>query len=582
MAELGTVYVDVKGDFDQFGKETSSKMGGFATKAAGIFAAAFAAKKIFDFGTAAVNEAVSLNESANAVAQTFTGTALPAVQALGDKAAESFGLSTAEFNTMAVQFAGFAEKIDSTDVGGVIEDVGTRVADFASVMNLDVNEAASEFQSIMAGSSEVARKYGLDVSAAAVEQFALENGLAASKAEITEAHKIQARYGILMQQTEKWAGDFAETSDELANNTRIAQAEFANAKAELGQALLPVLTQVVSMARDHLIPLVTTLSPVFALLGDAIAQLAPFVIELVASLVPLVAKIMPPLVKILTIAFDIFMKLAEPIIQLIDVALTPIIEIVMLLVDDLAGALVPALIAFADAVVALTPLILLLTDLLRPVFDIVGMLAKLIGAALGGAIRAIVDIITSWTRKLTPLIRFLTELFGHIKSALNGVLPGLLRWFREMPGKILGVVQNAGEWLIDTGRDLISGLLEGIKDVAGNIWKWIKDNILGGIVDGVKNFFGIGSPSKVMMGIGRDITLGMAMGIEQRSGLVSRAVNGLMSVPTGSFGLGMPSLAGVGAAEGGDTITINTVNAGSRLAREVGEELAWQRRTAGI
>ena len=50
MADLGTVYVDVEGDFDSFGKKSESKFGTIGKAAAGVFAAAFAGVKLFDFG----------------------------------------------------------------------------------------------------------------------------------------------------------------------------------------------------------------------------------------------------------------------------------------------------------------------------------------------------------------------------------------------------------------------------------------------------------------------------------------------------------------------------------------------------
>src|SRR5690606_41067702 len=92
---------------------------------------------------------------------------------------------------------------------------------------------------------------------------------------MTEAIKVQARYGLLMQATDKWAGDFANTSDQLANSTRIAQAQFKEAQAELGDALLPVMEDVVNMVRASLIPLLAQLAPVFAQVGGSIGIVLP-------------------------------------------------------------------------------------------------------------------------------------------------------------------------------------------------------------------------------------------------------------------------------------------------------------------
>ena len=206
--------------------------------------AGFAVEQVFAFGKAAVTAASDLAESANAVAVTY-GDATDSITQLAQDAVDAYGMSTTEFNSFAVQFSGFAEQIagDGGDVSAVIDDMGTRIADFASVHNLSLSEASSKFQSAMAGSSEVVRQYGIDVGAAAVEQYILQNGIADTKAEITEADKVLARYSLLMQETAQWSGDFANTQDSLANVTRRLEARLGDLQAELGTYLLPLVEE---------------------------------------------------------------------------------------------------------------------------------------------------------------------------------------------------------------------------------------------------------------------------------------------------------------------------------------------------
>ena len=141
------------------------------------------------------------------------GEAADGILALGENASTSFGLSRQEFNAFAVQFSGFTQQIAGAggDVIGVTEELTTRIADFASVLNLDVAEAAQVFQSSLAGETEPIRRFGYDLSAAAVEAHALATGMISSKSEMTEAIKVQARYSLLMESTSKVAGDFQNT-----------------------------------------------------------------------------------------------------------------------------------------------------------------------------------------------------------------------------------------------------------------------------------------------------------------------------------------------------------------------------------
>lgn len=205
--------------------------------------------------------ASDLNESINATEVTF-GDAADGIKKLGDEAAEALGLSKAEFLQMSTGFAAFAKTIagDGGDVVKTIDDLTTRASDFASVMNLDVGRAMQLFRSGLAGETESLRQFGIDVSSATVEQFALANGLARSKKELTEQVKIQARYGVILEQTSHMAGDFANTSGDLANSQRILSAQFKDLQDNIGTGVLPMMEQLVSMA-GSVAGVFTNLSP---------------------------------------------------------------------------------------------------------------------------------------------------------------------------------------------------------------------------------------------------------------------------------------------------------------------------------
>lgn len=213
---------------------------------AGVMAA-FGAREVIQFAGDTVRAASDLGESLNAVNVTF-GDSADGIKELGEQAAESVGLSNSAFNSFAVGFSAFAEAIadvSGADVVDVVDSLTTRIADFASVMNLEVPEAAEKFRSGLAGETEPLRQFGIDVSAAAVTAKALEMGLADSSSELSEQDKILARYEVIMDQTDKTAGDFKNTSDELANSQRILKARFEDAKAELGQKFIPVVEDAV-------------------------------------------------------------------------------------------------------------------------------------------------------------------------------------------------------------------------------------------------------------------------------------------------------------------------------------------------
>lgn len=111
--------------------------------------------------------------------------------------------------------------------------------------------------------------------------------------------------------------------------------------------------------------------------------------------------------------------------------------------------------------------------------------------------------------------------FGNgIKSAFNFVFSPL----KSLISNIAGFFKP--NMLFDVGRNIIQGLVNGIKGMAGAVWNAVK-SVAGGIKDKMMSLLGIHSPSKVMAELGGYITEGLANGILGNSSLVDRATQGL-------------------------------------------------------
>ena len=256
------VNIVIDSKFDDKGIKDAQRqlqnMAGQAAKRVAQVGAAVAAAGAIAAGKLAVDSvqaASDFEESINAVNVAF-GDAADGVLKLGENAAQSMGVSREEFNSAAVRFSAFAERVvgEGGDVANFIGEVSTRAADFASVFNIEVSEALQVFQSGLAGEAEPLKRFGINLLQSEVAAFALANGIAESASEMTEAEKVQARYGLLLEQTAKTQGDFANTSDSLANTQRRLTAEISNLQVEIGSALLPVAKDLVTTFADSLLP----------------------------------------------------------------------------------------------------------------------------------------------------------------------------------------------------------------------------------------------------------------------------------------------------------------------------------------
>ena len=221
------------------GVEGGVKLASSAVKAfAGAAVVGIAIKGLKEVNKSASDLNEALNAS-NVVFQSSSGI----MEDWGYSAARNAGLSRAEFHQMGAEVGsvlkGMGFGLD--EAAGSTIGLTQRAADMASIFNTDVGDAMSAVKSALIGQSEPIRKYGVTLDAARVKAKAVEMGLWDGKGAIDNYAKAQSTMAIILEQTNDLQGDFANTSKESANATRIANAELENTKAILGQGTLPVM-----------------------------------------------------------------------------------------------------------------------------------------------------------------------------------------------------------------------------------------------------------------------------------------------------------------------------------------------------
>lgn len=311
--DLPTLVQKVRVDADTKGAETqvsnsASRIGSTMQKA-GVAASVGLSVPIIAGAYKATQAASDLAESASKVGVVFESQA-PQVRKFAESAATDLGMS----EQAALEATGtFGNLFRALDIGtkpaaDMSTALVTLAADLASFNNANPEDVLLALRSGLLGEAEPLRQFGVSLSAARIEAEALATGLvkpianatkvaeaalsveaanraaaaalkehgsgsleyqqaalkatkaeeayaaatAGSVPELTAAQKAQAAYAIIQKDTALAQGDFARTSDGLANQQRILTAQFKDAQAELGQGLLPVGIKVVGMVNSLL------------------------------------------------------------------------------------------------------------------------------------------------------------------------------------------------------------------------------------------------------------------------------------------------------------------------------------------
>ena len=208
-------------------------------------AGAFAVQQVARGAKFAIGAASDLGEQVNKTTVLF-GKSSKGILSWSKDSASALGMS----RTAALQAAsslgamfdglGFGER----QAAGMSKQFVTLAADLSSFHDADPTDMLERIRAGLSGEVEPLRKFGVNLSAAAVTSKALAMGLEDSSGALTEQDKVLARSAIMMAQTAKAQGDRARTSGSLANQQRELSATTTDLAAKLGSALLPAATAV--------------------------------------------------------------------------------------------------------------------------------------------------------------------------------------------------------------------------------------------------------------------------------------------------------------------------------------------------
>lgn len=552
MAADGSVVIAINGDDKGF-KSTLGKLGsvaGTALKGLGVAAGA-ASAAVVAIGKSAVQSYAEYEQLVGGVDTLFKDSS-DLVQEYAANAYKTAGISANEYMSTVTSFSASLLQSVAGDTDAAAKAANTAITD----MSDNANKMGTSMESIQLAYQGFAKgQYGL------LDNLKLGYGGTISEMErlLADAEKISGvKYdmsnlndvysAIHVIQTELGiTGTTAkEASSTIQGSASAMKASWDNLLVGMADetqdfdTLLSQFIDSVGTFAENLIPriqvalggitkLVQGLGPKIAevlpgLAADLLPQIATIAVDLVTSLLDSIIIALPALAEA---AVSIVETLAQGIITLLPKLIETALELVITLANGIAEAL-PELIPMAvDAI-----------------FTIVDTLIENIGLLIDAALAIMIALAQGLAQNIPEIVKKVPEIISALVTALLGHLPeilfaaleiivtlasGLIAYIPEliavMPRIIMGIInglkQEFGR-IKEVGGDLIKGLWQGIKDMGA----WLQEKIsgfFGGVLDDIKDFFGIHSPSTVLAGIGKNLDEGLAQGITKNAAMVDKA-----------------------------------------------------------
>lgn len=425
----------------------------------------------------------------------------------------------------------------------------------------------------------------------AIHVVQTEMGITGTTAE-EAASTIQGSFGMMKSAWQNLVTGMADPSQDLG----VLVGNFTDSIVTVGNNLIPRIQDLLPRIVEATTSLVGTVSEQLpAILGTVLPSLVegatslvtglmgalPEVLEVLADVAPTVINtLVPALIELLPqitqTGIDVIVSLAQGIAdalpQLIPAATDAIIEIVEVLTSpenlgNLIDAALAIILALVDGLVDATPkLIAAVPDVIANlVTAIIANMPKILEAGVeitmalaDGLIKALPELIAAIPNLILGIVQGIIDNLPEIIMAGPKIIAALATGLVEAIPDIVMVIPQLIRSIVDTFLSFDWGsigknIVEGIKNGFVNMWNSFKqtvENVFTGLVDGVKSFLGIASPSKVFAGIGGYMAEGLGQGFDKEFSNVKRGIQSQLDFGTMTFGMSsfghLPALAGAG------------------------------------
>lgn len=505
-------------------EQSESKLAKFGSAVKKI--GAVAADIFVALGKAAIDAGKKIWEMSNEVAA--AGDSI-------DKTSQKIGISAESYQEWGYVFERCGANVDNLQAGmktlsGVITEaangsdkataklaaVGLTIDDLnGKSQDEQLSIVIAKLQEMKSGAERTTAANGL-LGKSAVDMAAVLN----TSAEETQALKDEAHeYGMIMSNEAVAASATFEDSLTKMNNT------VTGLKNNMIGAFLPSITLVMDAVTD----LIAGKENAGQAMDEAMTSLGN-------TLNNGLSEIVKKVPMFLSAAKTLVLSLVKGIIDNLPEIVKAALEVVVELAKGIVKALPELLPALVECIATITNTLTspsMLSEILDTALNLLITLAD-------GLIDAIPQLVDATIQIIENLIRFLVEPQNISKLVNAGIRvtmalqTGLLNALPKLAEGALKLVLAIGDTIVHTdwlqvGKNIVDGLWNGLKRSWGSLQEWF-NNAVNGLVDGIKGWLGIHSPSKVFAGIGDFMALGLGEGFTKSMSAVNKDI--VNAIPT--------------------------------------------------
>lgn len=473
-----------------------------------------AGQALIQFGKESIKSASDFNENTNKTLAVFGEAGQKFIDQSG-KMASTIGMSKNTYLESVSLFGAIAKAmgLPTEKSMEMSESLTGLAADLSSFYNKDIQQSMTALKGALTGETEALKEFGIVANDTNMKPFAESLGYTWDS--LDAGTKAMLRYQYIMENTKFIQGDFARTSDGLANSSRSLAENFENLKVKIGQGLLPLFQGIINKANQFMMALTTPSKDLQATLQSTnssiestkqqLANLEAQGITTGSEYEQLKSKLDGEL-KVKANAEQVIdlqnqLKNLQPIFDIIKVAcdnlwftIQPVVNLISGIFKGVMDALAPLKPIFDDIALKFQQL----GDALfggpegrQQVLDFFNNVGYVIGVVIGGAIGSVITVVDLLINAVVGLIDWFKWLWNNIITSVQMVKQAwddtfgamfawfgqkwneLLGWFSSLPSKVSEWASQSVQWFKDKWNGLVGWFNDLWDRITSSFWGWV-------------------------------------------------------------------------------------------------------------
>lgn len=524
MADLGKAYVQIVPSAEGISgkiKKAIGNEGGDAGEAVGNqliskFKSVIAAAGLGTIIKKSLDAGGALQQSFGGI-ETIYGDAAQSMKDYAYAAAMA-GISANSYAEQAVSFGASLKQAFGDDIQGAAEAANQAILDMAdnsAKMGTDIGAVQSAYQGFAKQNYTMLDNLKLGYGGTKTEMQRLlkdAQKLSGVKYNIDNLGDVYSAIHVIQEELNisGVAAEEAKTTLTGSFGAMKAAAENLMANITLGESIKEPLNQLMVTINNFV---VNNLLP---MLVNIIASLPELLGGVGTLLQDICNKILEGMPAVTVAALEIMQNLALGLQTNIPLVIANIVDMISQLLLSIMNALPSFLSGGMDIIQSI----------------IIGLLNS-IPSIVQGIITVLTSLLTTILSNLPQFVQKGIEIILNLITGLLNAIPDIILAIPQIVSAIWDTLM-ATDWG-QLGSDLIAGIANGITNAVGSLVEAAK-SACSRLVDGVKSFFQIGSPSKVMAKeVGRWLPPGIADGIEDNMGVAQKAMTDMNTALVGQI-----------------------------------------------